>query len=408
MASSPPNPPVPPLPKAGMPPMPAPKPGAPLPGAGPAVKGAPGAPPPALKAGQPQPPPVDGQEPPPEEMAVPLTFWQLPWVQNILPFVTSVTVHAGILLVGIVFFLGARYVADKVAHQDQVIIPDASMINDGPPGGVPFQGLNNDPNHQAFQDKEKQDTSPEGWADKKGKSTEPQATGGGEGDADDTIIGAGPGGGFGHGKGHGGGKTDGTGTGEGDGGPLAMFGTPGGGGIGPKGPVFGHGGNAKKIAFVCDASGSMLNKFSTLRSELSKTVHGLKPIQSFSIVFFQEQNCSALDQSLVMATPENKLKAENFLTDKVTPHGETNPIPGLDLAFKQHPELIYILTDGDFPDNDAVLKRVRELNKDHKVKVNTIAFVGEGDNDTAFQEVLKTIAKENNGVYKYVRENEIQ
>ena len=331
---------------------------------------------------------------------MPLTFWQQPWVQNVLPLVTSVTLHAALILLGLAVYGTYRYVQAAAAIKEEVIVPDASMIDNGPPGGIPFQGLNNDPTHQAFQDKTKENTSPQGWADKQGRSLKIQAAGG-DGEVDDTILAAGPGGGFR--RGHGG-----AGPGQGDGGPLAMFGTPGGGGIGPKGPVFGHGGNAKKIAFVCDASGSMLNKFSTLRAELSKTVHGLRPIQSFSIVFFQEQSCLALDQNLVMATPENKLKAENYLTDKVTPHGTTNPVPAIELAFKQHPELVYLLTDGDFPDNDAVLKRVRDLNRDKKVKVNTIAFVGEGDDDTAFQAILKTIAKENNGVYKYVKESDIQ
>jgi hypothetical protein len=358
------------------------------------------------------PKPGDPNQPPPqeEEMGVPLSFWQLPWVQNVLPFATSIAIHAGILLIGVVFFYGVQYVAKKVAHQEEVIIPDASMINDGPPGGVPFQGLGADPNRQAFQDKVKDAGTPEGWAEKKGASIEMKEAGGGEGDSSDSTIGVGPGGGFGHGKGgHGAGTGEFAGNGEGDGsGPLAMFGTPGGGGIGPKGPVFGHGGNARKIAFVCDASGTMHNKFSTLRRELSNTVQGLRVIQSFNIIFFQEQNASALDTNqLVMANPENKLKATNFLEDKVTPRGETNPIPGIEIAFRQHPELIYILTDGDFPDNNAVLAKVRELNKDHKVKVNTIAFVGEADTDTEFMKFLKQIAEENGGVYKFVKESDL-
>ena len=391
---------VPPLPKGPGTPAPAPAP----------VKAGP--PPLANKVaagpGGPAGPHDPNQEHP--EMPPGLTFWQLPWVQNILPFATSVVIHAAIVLIGVIFFLGAQYVQKKIAHQEEVIIPDASMINDAPPGGVPFQGLGADPNRQAFQDKVKDAGTPEGWADKKGASKEMKAAGGGEGDSADTTIGVGPGGGFGHGKnGHGSGTGDNSGTGDGDGsGPLAMFGTPGGGGIGPKGPVFGHGGNAKKIAFVCDASGSMLNKFGTLRRELGNTVQGLRAIQSFSIVFFQEQTCTALDaNTLVMATPENKLKAENFLEDKITPRGETNPIPGLELAFKQKPELIYILTDGDFPDNNAVLKRIRELNKDHTVKVNTIAFVSEADTDTAFMALLKQIAQENGGVYKFVKESDL-
>lgn len=395
---------VPPMPKAPVAAVPPPM----------AAKGG-GAPPLPVPAGKmpPVPPkPGDPNQVPPEEqdMGVPLGFFQLPWVQNILPFATSVFIHGVILLIGVTLFYGVQYVAKKIVHHDEVVIPDASMISDGPPGGVPFQGLGQDPNRQAFQDKVKDAGTPEGWAEKKGPSLEMKEAGGGEGDSSDSTIGVGPGGGFGHGKGgHGSGTGDFAGSGEGDGsGPLAMFGQPGGGGIGPKGPVFGHGGNAKKIAFVCDASGSMLNKFSTLRRELSNTVQGLRVIQSFNIVFFQEQSANALDANqLLMATPENKLKATNYLEDKVTPRGETNPIPGIEIAFRQKPELIYLLTDGDFPDNAAVLARIRELNKDHKIKVNTIAFVGEADTDTDFMKLLKQIADENGGVYKFVKESDL-
>lgn len=394
---------VPPLPPTTTKPPIPPVAGPPKPGAPPVPPGK--APPPMPNPGQPGQPPEGG------EMAVPLTFWQLPWVQQVLPFVTSVVIHIAVLVIGLVFFLGYTYVRQMPKHQEEVIVPDASMIDNGPPGGVPNQGLGNDPQRQAFQDKDPTGGTPQGWAETKGTNIEMKAAGGGDGDSNDTTIGISAiGGGFGHGKG---GKGSGignfAGSGDGDGsGPLAQFGTPGGGGIGPKGPVFGHGGNAKRIAFVCDASGSMLNKFSTLRRELSNTVQGLRLIQSFNIIFFQEQTCTALDNNqLVMATPENKLKASNYLEDKVTPRGETNPIPGIEMAFKQKPELIYILTDGDFPDNKAVLKRITELNKDHKVKINTIAFVGEADTDTDFMKLLTQIAKENGGIYRFVKESDL-
>jgi hypothetical protein len=389
-----------------MPKVPAPAPASapPVPGAKPPL---PPAPRPPVVAKTNDPTQADEEQHGPH---VELNFWQLPWVQNILPFVTSFAFHAGLILLGLIFYAGYHYVAQMKPHQDEVIIPDAAMINDGPPGGVPFQGLGGDPNRQAMQDKDPTSKTEE-WADKKSSNLEMKAAGGADGDTDDTTIGVSAvGGGMGHGKGgHGSGKGDFSGSGDGDGGgALAMFGTPGGGGIGPKGPVFGHGGNAKRIAFVCDASGSMLTKFSTLRRELSNTVQGLRLIQSFNIIFFQEQTATALDANqLLIATPENKLKATNFLEDKVTPRGETNPLPGIEIAFRQHPELIYILTDGDFPDNEAVLKKVRELNKDKKVKVNTIAFVGEADTDTDFMKLLKQIADENGGTYKFVKESDL-
>ena len=342
----------------------------------------------------------DPNQQPHSSREIPLSFWQQPWVQNVLPFVTSVTVHATLILLGVVFFVGAKYVAQKIAHQEETIIPDAQMVDQGPPGGVPHQGLG-DPTRQAFQDTERDAGTPEGFASKQSPNRDLQAEGGGDGNVDDTLLTRGPGGGF-RGKGN-----NGVGDGE-NGGPLALFGTPGGGGIGPKGPLFGSGGNALRIAFVCDASGSMLNKFSTLKRELSKTVEGLKPVQSFDLIFFQEQDATALNRDgLIMATPENKLKAETYLDEKVTPKGETNPIPAIDLAFKQKPQLVYLLTDGDFPDNEAVVKKIRELEKVSRIKINTIAFVGEADKDTAFMEVLKKIAQETGGVYKFVRENEL-
>src|SRR5579859_5308748 len=160
------------------------------------------------------------------------TFFQNAYVQTVLPFVTSLTVHLSIILLGLVFFLSARVIQKKILHQEEYIIPAASMINEGAPGGVPFQGLGADPNRQAMQDKLKDGGTPEGWADKRGSKLNLQAAaGGGEGDSSDNIIGTGPGGGFGKGKsGKGAGVGDALGAGDGDGGgPLAMFGTPGGG-----------------------------------------------------------------------------------------------------------------------------------------------------------------------------------
>ena len=152
----------------------------------------------------------------------------------------------------------------------------------------------------------------------------------------------------------------------------------------------------------------MLNKFGTLRRELGNTIQGLRPIQSFNIVFFQEQGYSLFDRNgLVTANSENKLKAANYLEGRITPRGETNPIPGIDIAFRQKPELIYLLTDGDFPDNGAVLQAIRSLNKDHKVRVNTIAFVSDADTDTQFTQLLQRIADENGGHYRYVKESKL-
>jgi hypothetical protein len=368
----------------------------------PGVAGAPGAPGVgAPGAGV----PGEGQ---PEDLEPGIGFFQQPWVQNILPFVTSLTVHAGIVVLGFLAVALVKQAAPALLEQEQTIIPEATLADAGPPGGVPNEGPNNDPFKQTMQDKDPDGGKADGVSSKAGPTVNLADAGGGSGDGDTSpSIGLGMGG-LGGGKGIGGGKGDGSGSGSGDGGgPLAMFGAPGGGAIGPHGPVFGNGGNARNIVFVCDASGSMLNKMATLKNELEKAVGGLKPIQTFNIIFFQDEKCVALDKAeLISATSANQRNAYKFLDD-VTTSGTTDPIPGLTLAFGQHPQLVYLLTDGDFPDNKAVKAKIAELNHDHRVKINTIAFVNNQDTDTDFLTLLDDIAKESGGKFKKVAENEL-
>ena len=319
--------------------------------------------------------------------AVHLTFFQLPWVQNLLPFITSIFIHGTIVVIGVVFFYGVQYITRRAVRTEEVTIPDIGMIQEFPPA-VPEVNSVGGPHPSR---PEEEPSTPASVA----RTNITPASDNGE--TFNAVIGLRPKGGHGDGL-----SAAGDGFGE-----LPAFG-PGGGRIGANGPVFGPTGNAKKIAFVCDASGSMLNKFSTLRRELSNTVQGLRPNQSFSIVFFQEKTFKALDENaLVMATPENKLKANNFLSEKIVPRGETDPVPGLEVAFRQKPDLIYILTDGDFPDNAAVLRKIHDLNAGHHVKINTIAFVGEGDSDIDFKKLLKQIAEENGGIYRFVKESDL-
>lgn len=403
------------------PPVPSSRPGStpPPPPGGPAAAGAPGAvgpakaPPKLGPDGKPLPPDQQPQGAPPEgeippEDFVHLTFWQQPWVQNVLPFLTSLAFHAAILVIGLTIW-GVSTIVAAVPMQEQIIIPEAAMANEVP-GGVENPGIGGDPTRPAAQDQHEENTHPDGWAPEPGESPIAEAMGGGDGDATDALIGQGPGGGFGRGGGFGSGEGDGTGGGTGTGrGRLAPFGAPGGGIPGPRGRVFGNGGNARTIAFCCDSSGSMIDKFSSLKAELAKAIEGLKPIQQFSIVFFADEKAHAFENgSLVSATPENKRKAYKWLED-LTTSGTSDPIPGLEIAFKAKPELMYILTDGDFPNNSEVLAKTEALNKGKKTRVNTIAFVTSQDDDTSesFLKFLQTLADQNGGKFKHVAQDQL-
>ncbi len=334
-----------------------------------------------------------------------MSFWQKPFVQEVMPFVTSLMLHVGLLVIGFLTFKAVQAIVS--AQREEVIIP-SSDINDGDVGGIPHPGTGSDASRDAAQDQYNVPDA-KGIANKDTQSQAEVMPGGGAGETSTDALTISMGKTVSAGKGAGkatGGTGDASGGGEGEsGGALAPFGRPGGGGgIGPKSSFMGSHGNARQIAYVCDASGSMLSRFDELRMEIVKSVSSLKTGQQFfNVIFFQESEKKGLTTGdvLIPASAENKEKCAKFV-ESVSPRAQTNPIPALELAFKEKPQLIFLLTDGDFDDNDAVVKWIAEHNKDHKVKINTIAFITSASEDP--EKVLTKIATDNGGVFKKVTE----
>src|SRR5207247_11449211 len=191
------------------------------------------------------------------QLLPPLSFWQQPWVQDVLPLVTSLALHAAVVIMGVLAYKTVKMVADARPLEEQIIVPSSDLVEDAVPGGVQNVGLGGDPTRPPAQDEYPE--GGEGWAAKPGdKDAQAALMGGGADDSSDPLIGVSAvGGGFGKGTGVGSGTGEGRGSGTGDGrGPLAPFGTPGGGGVGIKTKFMGAGGNARTVVFVCDASGS--------------------------------------------------------------------------------------------------------------------------------------------------------
>jgi hypothetical protein len=91
--------------------------------------------------------------------------------------------------------------------------------------------------------------------------------------------------------------------------------------------------------------------------------------------------------------------------------GVTNPVPGIEAAFRSKPEVIYLVTDGDFPDNGAVVWFVNRLNAQKRVRVNIILYLSkttpEGDVSTAFLTRMRQLASDNGGQFRTVTANEV-
>ena len=345
----------------------------------------------------PLPPPAYNLAPPSPvepEMAegpeIRLGFWRLPVVQNFLPFMTSLVFHLVLILLGIATYQVVKKTVQVV--QEQVIIPESTMADSGPPGGVVHPGAGVDPTRDAAQDV-KETTDSSNWANKASNNLDQAALGGSEADSSMIAVGANTAIG---GKGGLSGLGDNTGQ-------LAPFGVPGGGGgAAPRSSFLGVGGNARKIVYVCQASGSMLSVFGDLKYKLKESIEALKPIQSFDVIFFADQNTFALDStSLLAAGPDNKRKAYAFI-DNIVEHGNTNPIQAINLALALKPELAYVLTDGFYGVSsfNDVVNAFRTGNPEKKTHVNCLYL--ESDEDPKLLQVLKQIALENGGQMKVI------
>src|SRR3954452_10456471 len=69
----------------------------------------------------------------------------------------------------------------------------------------------------------------------------------------------------------------------------------------------------KRIVFLLDASGSMLNKFDTVRMDARRRIDMLTPNQSFVLVTFGGEGPVASSRALLPATDANKRAAYDFL-----------------------------------------------------------------------------------------------
>lgn len=330
--------------------------------------------------GQPGQPPQPGEEEYVEEESEAMTI-----LAAALPWVISVFLHAGLLLIMAFFVL---FVKAKYEKPAQVVVPDAFLSED--PGGVISPG-DTDPNLQARQPKP---TDQKQYTDR--ESSIPTDAG----ETDNKLENL-----FGR-----------TGGGSAGGGLAEMGLSKGGSGRGPKSSMYGSGGNAYHICYVIDRSGSMVVTFDYVRRAMIKSIRALKETQDFHIILFAKGDPLEMSEKrLVPATRAGKMKALNFL-EPVRAEKQTDPIPALERAFAvlanadtsngRIGKLVYLLTDGVFPDNEKVIDYIKAKNptdtKNH-IYINTFMY---GNRPPEAVRVLKQIAEMTGGKYKFVSEGE--
>jgi Mg-chelatase subunit ChlD len=170
-------------------------------------------------------------------------------------------------------------------------------------------------------------------------------------------------------------------------------------------------GKVHHIVYVIDRSGSMAESMDYLKDALVGSIGHLSEVQDFHIILLGEKEpIEFTPKQLTVATVENKVAADKFIDD-IKAKGKTDPIPAIKRAFEvmdkagdKPGKVIYLLTGGDFPDNDAVAKAIRDLGANKKVMVNTFLYAPTEEKSP--KEMMEKIAKENGGNYKFVSTKE--
>ncbi len=170
------------------------------------------------------------------------------------------------------------------------------------------------------------------------------------------------------------------------------------------------GSNARTIVYVIDASGSMISHLQIVVDELSRSLEGLNPKQSFSVIFFQRNDALAAPPAnqMLPGTDKDKRRTLEWVRDNIVPQGRSNPLAALALALSHKPDVIFVLSEnitgsGEFEiDQKDLLAKLDQLNPvdpasgRRKTQINCVQFLDPDPLDT-----LKIIAERHGGANGY-------
>jgi hypothetical protein len=374
------------------------------------------APPPApMQAVAPPPLPGADQQPAPgEELALQHSDALMEKMSKLMPWVISVFLHAGVLL--ILAFVTLVVFKNQVVGE--VNIPE---FDDRPKTDHPGGSLNPGNAGSTLAVKSTVQKKVNQWTVNHENTATPEVA---AGDTQGQI------------SLHGIPGVGGSASAGGSAGGATEFGMAGGGsGSGPRSRFFGTGGNggggrdlpSYYVTYVIDHSGSMLDTFGDVKQEMKNSIGQLQQNQYFHVLFFAKDTFEeSTARRMVPATEENKREALKYLAGVNAAGFGSSPIPALVRAFqvyesapagaggKREGKTMFLLTDGEFETSgyvykgadgkelggsEAVLAWLKEHNKDKSVHVFTIVVGPPPSEDAA--KVLGDIAEQNGGKYKF-------
>ena len=171
----------------------------------------------------------------------------------------------------------------------------------------------------------------------------------------------------------------------------------------------------RRHVFLIDKSGSMLrpiagggrhpwwpqrnsgvDRMSVAKEALLKTLNSMNEEDEFFIIFFNHRTDAMPISAMLPATPDNVSGISAWVNSQ-EPIGRTRPSEALLQAFEQEPDVVWLLSDGEF--SQRVHQLVRDINPSRTVRINTLGF---GTEWYYGSRSLRQMAAENGGAFTLI------
>ncbi|TVP99065.1 MAG: hypothetical protein EA381_10890 [Planctomycetaceae bacterium] len=173
-------------------------------------------------------------------------------------------------------------------------------------------------------------------------------------------------------------------------------------------------GGGNHFVYLVDSSNSMKN-FNEARQELLRSVESLREDQRFYVIFYDQQpdymrltNTGRDEPTSLRATAANKLAVRRWAMTITQERGKS-PVEALEFAFDLRPDVIFLLSDGEFTMRTEEVIRERN-HRDNLFGdaqrlsiVHTIRYPGFSSSEAKKAESqMRRIAEENGGQYRNI------
>jgi len=155
----------------------------------------------------------------------------------------------------------------------------------------------------------------------------------------------------------------------------------------------------KSVVFVMDRSASMGwgQALERVKAELAYGLQELKPDQSFGVIFFDHTEETLEPNFRLLPATTNNVERTKTWMESVHPRGGTMPAEAMKMAIDAGPQLVVLLSDGEFdPFSVSMITQHNQNRRDKKCRIDCV-----GLSDIIV--TLSDIAKQNGGSYRMAR-----